>query len=552
MAEEFKAKGNAAFQAGKNDEAVEWFTKAIEIDPSNHILFSNRSAAHCASGNYAKALEDATKTTELKPDWAKGWSRKGAALHGKADFDGAIAAYQKGLDLEPANDACKKGIQDANAAKAQAQAQASNPFAKIFGPDVWMKIQLNPKLAPYLDQPDYVNMIKMLQTNPQAVNMFLQDKRIMQTFAALSGLNFDMADAEDEGAPPPPKPASKKEEPKKSPGEQAQAELLAKADAKKEEGNKFYKNKEFDKALEMYDAALEILPSQTIYRINKAAVYFEKGEYETCIKQCEEALEKAQEFHSGGQVVAKALARKGSALHKLGQLEEAIATFKSSLLEHRTADTLNKLQAVEKEKKQRDLQAYLDPEKAQAAKERGNELFKLNKYPEAIREYDEAIRRKPDDHTFYSNRAACFMKMGEYSHAMKDCDKALELSPNFVKAMTRKGHCHYWMKEYHKALQWYQQALEAEPSNEELKLGIERTLQQINNAQGSGEVDEDRVRKAMADPEIQALLQDPVLHGVLRDFNENPAAAQKHLQDPGMRSKIEKLIAAGVIRTSTR
>eukprot|EP00668_Euglena_longa_P001084 GGOE01001295.1.p1 GENE.GGOE01001295.1~~GGOE01001295.1.p1 ORF type:complete len:569 (+),score=156.11 GGOE01001295.1:49-1707(+) len=550
MAEELKVKGNSAFQAGKNDEAVEWFTKAIEIDGNNHILFSNRSAAYCAAGKYSKALEDAIKTTELKPDWAKGWSRKGAALHGKGDFEGAISAYQKGLDLEPANDACKKGIQDANAAKAQ----ASNPFAKIFGPDVWMKIQLNPKLAPYLEQPDYVNMIKMLQTNPQSVNMFLQDKRIMQTFAVLSGLNFDMADAEEDQAPPPKHAPKKEEEPKKplSPEEQSHTELVAKADAKKEEGNKFYKSKEFDKALEMYDAALEILPSQTIYRINKAAVYFEKGEYETCIKQCEEALEKAQEHHSGGQVVAKALARKGSALHKLSKLEEAITAFKSSLLEHRTADTLTKLQAVEKEKKQRDVQAYLDPQKAQEAKERGNELFKVNKYPEAIHEYDEAIRRKPDDHTYYSNRAACYMKMGEYSHAMKDCDKALELSPTFVKAMTRKGHCHFWMKEYHKALQWYQQALESEPNNEELRSGVERTLQQINNAQGSGEMDEERVRKAMADPEIQALMQDPVLHAVLRDFNENPAAAQKHLQDPGMRAKIEKLIAAGVIRTSTR
>lgn len=29
-----------------------------------------------------------------------------------------------------------------------------------------------------------------------------------------------------------------------------------------------------------------------------------------------------------------------------------------------------------------------DPEKAREAKERGNELFKLNKYPDAIREYD--------------------------------------------------------------------------------------------------------------------------------------------------------------------
>ncbi len=36
-----------------------------------------------------------------------------------------------------------------------------------------------------------------------------------------------------------------------------------------------------------------------------AAVYFEKGDYETCIKVCDEAVEKANEFHSGGQVLAK-------------------------------------------------------------------------------------------------------------------------------------------------------------------------------------------------------------------------------------------------------
>ena len=73
-----------------------------------------------------------------------------------------------GLELDPANDACKKGMQDAQ----KAQAASSNPFAKIFGPDVWVKIQMNPKLAPFLEQPDYVNMIKMMQSNPQAVNMY--------------------------------------------------------------------------------------------------------------------------------------------------------------------------------------------------------------------------------------------------------------------------------------------------------------------------------------------------------------------------------------------
>ena len=37
----------------------------------------------------------------MKPDWGKGYGRKGAALHGLAKYDQAIAAYEKGLDVEP-------------------------------------------------------------------------------------------------------------------------------------------------------------------------------------------------------------------------------------------------------------------------------------------------------------------------------------------------------------------------------------------------------------------------------------------------------------------
>lgn len=34
---------------------------------------------------------------------------------------------------------------------------------------------MNPKLAPYLEEQDYVMKIKMLQTNPQALNMCVPD-----------------------------------------------------------------------------------------------------------------------------------------------------------------------------------------------------------------------------------------------------------------------------------------------------------------------------------------------------------------------------------------
>ena len=104
MADELKNKGNKALAEKKFEEAVKYYTEAIQLDSSNHVLYSNRSAAYATMKDWNKALADARKTVELKADWSKGWSRVGAAQHGLGNLEEALHAYEEGLKLEPNNE----------------------------------------------------------------------------------------------------------------------------------------------------------------------------------------------------------------------------------------------------------------------------------------------------------------------------------------------------------------------------------------------------------------------------------------------------------------
>lgn len=48
--------------------------------------------------------------------------------------------------------------------------------------------------------------------------------------------------------------------------------------------------------------------------------------------------------------------------------------------------------------------------------------------------------------------------------------------------------------------------------------------------------------------QILAILQDPVMQSILQQAKGDPAALSEHMRNAGIRSKVQKLIAAGVIR----
>ncbi|KAL8172286.1 hypothetical protein V2J09_024090 [Rumex salicifolius] len=577
-ADEAKAKGNAAFSAGNYSEAIKHFSDAIALSPSNHVLYSNRSAAYASLHEYSPALSDAQKTVELNPAWAKGYSRLGAAYQGLRNYSEAIVAYKKGLEIDPTNDALKSGLADAEAAAASGKRRSAappSPFADAFsGPEMWAKLTADPSTRAYLQQPDFLKMMQEIQKNPGNLNLYLKDQRVMQALAVLLNVNLRPAGSDqdmefsEEDQPKPSSPPPKREEPVKkvepdpepepmelTEDEREIKERKAMAQKEKEAGNAAYKKKDFEKAIEHYSNAVELDDEDISFLTNRAAVYLEMGKFEECIKDCDKAVERGREIRSDFKMIARALTRKGTAMVKMAKcskdFDPAIEVFQKALTEHRNPDTLKKLNDAERAKKELEQQEYFDPKIAEEEREKGNECFKLQQYPEAIRHYTEAMKRNPKDPKAYSNRAACYTKLGALPEGLKDAEKCIELDPTFAKGYTRKGAVQFFMKEYDKALETYQEGLKHDPNNAELVDGVRRCVQQINKASRGDLTPEElkeRQAKAMQDPEIQNILTDPVMRQVLADMQESPTSAQEHMKNPMVMNKIQKLMSAGIIQ----
>lgn len=476
-------------------------------------------------------MKDAEKVTEIKPDWAKGWGRKGAAMHGLGDLLGAHDAYEEGLKLDPGNAQNKSGLAAVNRAidaEAKEDGVTGDPTGGLGNmfkdPQLMQKLAGNPKTAPFLADPTFMAKLAQIQNAPAMTQDIFSDPRMIQVLGVLMGVDMDMMGGggaagqagprpgEHEEDVPMPDARPAKTEPVKEPtpepeeeDEEAKAKKAAKEEADKEKalGTAEYKKRNFDEAIAHYTKAWELHKDIT-YMNNLGAAKFEKGDYEGAIAACTEAIETGREIYADFKMIAKSYARIGSSYEKMGYFTKAIEHYQKSLTEHRTPEVLNKLRAAERTQIENKKKAYIDPAKAEEARELGNKRFKESDMPGAVEAYTEMINRAPDDPRGYSNRAAAFIKMLEFPSALDDCDKAIKKDPKFIRAYLKKAQAYFGMRDYSKSIDVLEEATEQDVDRKnarEIELQTQKALQAMYTAR-EGETEEQTKARIQNDPEV--------------------------------------------------
>ncbi|KAF5024709.1 hypothetical protein F66182_3223 [Fusarium sp. NRRL 66182] len=224
-AEGLKSKGNAAMAQKDYRSAIDFYTQALAINPSNAVYLSNRAAAHSANKDHSSARSDAESAVAIDPAYTKAWSRLGLARFALGDARGAMEAYDRGIQHEGngGSDAMKKGYETAKRRVQEMEAEEDalpraspgagadagaggmpdlGSLASMFGGGGGAGGQGGgmPDLGSIMNNPMFANMAQKLMSNPDLMNNLMGNPRLREmadrysTGGGMPDLNSLMSD----------------------------------------------------------------------------------------------------------------------------------------------------------------------------------------------------------------------------------------------------------------------------------------------------------------------------------------------------------------------
>ena len=132
QAEALKAEANEYFKQEKFQQAVDLYTKAIEINPKKAVYHANRSIANLKLENFGYALSDASKSIECDKNYLKAYYRRAAAHMALGKYKIALKDYERVYKVKPSDADAKKKFTECKKI-VQQQAFEKGKKLKLFG-----------------------------------------------------------------------------------------------------------------------------------------------------------------------------------------------------------------------------------------------------------------------------------------------------------------------------------------------------------------------------------------------------------------------------------
>jgi tetratricopeptide (TPR) repeat protein len=105
-----KERGNSYYVRHQFSQALDWYTKAVEMNPEAYDVYTNRASTYVALQMWEDALADAREAVRIKPDWLKGYYRMGLCLVELKQYQKASRVFERGLKIHPENDQMAKEL----------------------------------------------------------------------------------------------------------------------------------------------------------------------------------------------------------------------------------------------------------------------------------------------------------------------------------------------------------------------------------------------------------------------------------------------------------
>ena len=231
------------------------------------------------------------------------------------------------------------------------------------------------------------------------------------------------------------------------------------------EENILRQQRKYEDAVDSYDQALKIDPSQKDYWYRHGEALTQLTRYEEAVASYDQALKIKPDFH-------QALIARGIAFGWLGRYEEAIASHDQALKINPKAQdwysrgfALNQLGRYEEAIASHDQALKINLKAQENWYGRGIALSRLERYEEAIASYDKALKIKPDDYRFWTSRGDALSRLERYEEAIASYDKALKIKPDDYRLWTSRGDALSRLERYEEAIASYDKALKIKPDN---------------------------------------------------------------------------------------